>query len=189
MRKLILVKHARPEVLDEIPSHEWRLSDQGRAACGPLAEALRGHDPAVIVTSDEPKAIETGQLVAEILHKPIETAAGLHEHDRSNVPMMRSGEFLSALAMFFKDRNRLLLGKETAAQALARFERAIESVLQKHDQGNIAMVTHGTVLALVAEKHGAGDGFTLYRKMQLPSFVVFSVPGYQLLELVAQLAW
>ena len=80
MRKLILVKHARPQVTDGVASHEWGLSDEGRAACGPLAEAIRPHDPAVIVTSNEPKAQETGRLVADALGKPLETVPGLQEH-------------------------------------------------------------------------------------------------------------
>ena len=187
MRKLILVKHARPQVVERIPSDQWTLSEEGRAACRPLAEALRAHDAAVIVTSDEAKAIETGKLVAEALDKPLETAAGLHEHDRSNVPMMQSSEFLSALALFFKQRDRLVLGKETAEQALRRFEQVLHGVLNEYDRGNIAVVTHGTVLALFAEKHGLGDGFSLYRKLRLPSFIVFDAEGFEPLETVAQI--
>jgi broad specificity phosphatase PhoE len=182
VRKLILVKHARPQMTEGAPSHEWGLSPEGRAACGPLAEAVRPHDPAVIVTSEEPKARETGQLVAKALGKPVETAPGLEEHDRSNVPMMRTGEFLSALANFFKEQNRLVLGKETGYQAAERFQRAVESVLDKHPDGNVAIVTHGTVLALFASENGAGDPFQLYRQLGLPSLLVFSVPDYRLVE-------
>lgn len=182
MRKLILIKHARPQVVENVPSHEWHLSEEGRFACNALAEVVRPHEPGVIVTSEEAKAHETGQLVAEALDKPVETAPGLQEHDRSNVPMMRSSEFLSALAMFFKQPSRLVLGRETADQAAGRFERAIEAVLARHPQGNVAVVTHGTVLALFASENGAGDPFLLYRQLGLPSVVVFSVPDYRVLE-------
>ncbi|HEY2589402.1 MAG TPA: histidine phosphatase family protein [Tepidisphaeraceae bacterium] len=182
MRKLILVKHARPQMTEGIPSHAWGLSDEGRAACGPLAAAIRPHDPVAIVTSEEPKAHETARLIADALGKPIDTAAGLQEHDRSNVPIMRPGEFLSALALFFKAQNRLVLGKETAYEAAERFQRAVESVLKEYPDGNVAIVTHGTVLALFASENGAGDPFQLYRQFGLPSFLVFSVPDYKLLE-------
>lgn len=182
MRKLILIKHSRPQVVENVPSHQWHLSEEGRSACEALAEVVRSHDPAVIVTSEEAKAQETGQLVAEALGKSLETAPGLEEHDRSNVPMMRSGEFLSALAMFFKQPNRLVLGRETADEAAGRFDRAIQAVLARHPQGNIAVVTHGTVLALFASENGAGDPFLLYRQLALPSIVVFSIPDLRLLE-------
>ena len=96
--------------------------------------------------------------------------------------MMRSGEFLSALDLFFKTQNRLVLGKETAYEAAERFERAVESVLKSHPDGNVAIVTHGTVLALFASENGAGDPFQLYRQLGLPSLVVFSVPDYNVIE-------
>lgn len=182
MRKLILIKHARPTVIENVPAEKWELSDEGRAACKPLAEVVRPHDPAVIVTSEERKAMETGRLVADALGKPTETTSGLHEHDRSNVPMMRSSEFLSALAMFFKESNRLVLGRETADEAAGRFDRAIQAVLARHPEGNIAVVTHGTVLALFASENGSGDPFLLYRQLGLPSVVVFSIPDFRVLE-------
>lgn len=182
MRKLILIKHARPQVVDGVASHEWNLSEEGRSACNALAELVRQHDPAVIITSDEPKAQETGRLVADALAKPLETAPGLQEHDRSNVPMMRSSEFLSALALFFKEPNRRVLGRETADEAAGRFAQAIEAVLARHPEGNVAVVTHGTVLALFASENGAGDPFLLYRQLGLPSLLVFSVPDFRVLQ-------
>jgi len=184
MRKLILVKHARPQVAEGISSRNWHLSDEGRAACGPLADVLRAHDPGIIITSDEPKAFETGQLLGEALGKPVGTAEGLHEHDRSNVPMMPSREFLSMLALFFRERDRLVLGRETATEAATRFQNAIDRIVSTHDSGNIVVVTHGTVLALFAADHEAGDAFTFYRKLGLPSLMTFSIPEYRLEEIV-----
>src|SRR5205809_6890676 len=104
-RKLVLIKHASPLVIPGTAPEEWKLSDKGKESCGPLAEALREHAPAVIVASEEPKAEQTAQLVGERLGIPVETAPGLHEHDRSNVPHMRSGEFISHMEMFFRNRD------------------------------------------------------------------------------------
>jgi len=187
MRKLILIKHAKPQVEDDVPSSEWELSREGRESCKALARVLAKHEPRVIFTSDEPKAIETGSVVAEALGITTRMADGLHEHDRTNVPMMQSREFISTMALFFKDRRRLVLGKETAEAALDRFELAVGRVLAEEPEGNIAVVTHGTVLALFAEAHGAGDGFGLWRKMGLPSLAVVTVPGLNVGEIVERL--
>jgi broad specificity phosphatase PhoE len=187
MRNLILIKHARPLVQEDVPPHDWRLSPEGREACKPLADAVRAHAPAVVVTSDEPKAIETGEIIAGALGVPVKTAGGLHEHDRSNVPMMQSREFISAMANFFKARTRRVLGLESAAEASARFQSAVESVLSEYLNENVAIVTHGTVLALFAEDHGAGDGFLLWRRMGLPSLMVFSLPGFESVETIERI--
>src|SRR5262249_7825431 len=154
-----LIKHAAPLVIPGTPPEEWKLSDKGRESCVALADALREHAPAVIVSSDEPKANETAQIVASRLSVPSETAADLHEHDRSNVPHMRSGEFISHMEVFFRKRDERVLGRETAREAEDRFADATDQVLQKHSQGNVAVVSHGTVIALFLAEHGGKHPF------------------------------
>ena len=186
MRKLILIKHAKPQVEEDVPSHDWELSREGRESCKALVPVVGKHEPRVVVTSDEPKAIETGSILAEGLGISTRMGDGLHEHDRTNVPMMQTREFISTMALFFKDRGRLVLGRETAENALDRFEQAVAGILEE-EPGNVAVVTHGTVLALFCEAHGAGDGFGLWRRMGLPSLAVFSVPDLKVLEIVDRL--
>jgi 2,3-bisphosphoglycerate-dependent phosphoglycerate mutase len=187
MRKLVLIKHAKPLTEQDVPSHQWRLSEAGRQSCRRLAEIVARHDPAAIVTSEEPKALETGTIIADSLGKPVRTADGLQEHDRSNVPMMDSREFISTMALFFKDRHRLVLGLETAEESLHRVSRALDQVLGADPRGNVAVVTHGTVLALFAAARGAGDGFHLWRRLGLPSLMVFSVPELEVIEVVERI--
>jgi broad specificity phosphatase PhoE len=180
MRQLILIKHASPLVIPGTPPEQWKLSDKGRESCAALADALREFQPGVIVASSEPKAQETAQLVGEQLNVPIESADGLHEHDRSNVPHMRSGEFISHMELFFRKPSERVLGRESAEQALNRFERAIRTLMQKHADGNIAVVSHGTVIALFIARHTGEKPFEWWRKMGLPSFVVMSLPDLKL---------
>ncbi|MEA2708909.1 MAG: hypothetical protein QOF78_1510 [Phycisphaerales bacterium] len=188
MRKLILIKHASPLVIPGTPSEKWNLSDKGRESCGPLAEAIREHEPQRIVSSEEPKARETAEILGEKLGVPVEIAPGLHEHDRSNVPHMRTGEFISHMELFFRRPMERVLGRESAVQALDRFESAVNAVLEKHPAGNIAIVSHGTVIALLAAEHADRYGFDLWREMGLPSFLTFELPGYHLAELRAKIS-
>jgi broad specificity phosphatase PhoE len=180
MRKLILVKHCPPEVVPDVPSERWRLSEKGKALAIPLADALRPHAPDVIVSSEEPKAAETARLIAEQLSVPCHTAPGLYEHDRSNVPHMRSGEFISMMELFFRKPRELVLGHETADQARSRFEGAVRRVLDEHPDDNVAVVSHGTVIALMLEDKGKRSGFEVWRAMGLPSVAVLSLPGLSL---------
>lgn len=179
-RKLILIKHAAPLVIPGTPSEEWKLSDRGRESCAPLAEMIRPHSPVVIVSSEEAKARETADLIGAVLTVPVETAAGLHEHDRSNVPHIRSSEFISYVELFFRKPAERVLGRESADEALARFEAAVDDAITKHPSGNIAIVSHGTVLALFVAKQTGERGFDWWRKLGLPSMVVMNLPGYQI---------
>jgi len=184
MRTLILIKHARPVVDPTLPPDRWRLSEEGRSAAKVLATSLQAHAPRLIVTSTEPKARETGQVLGESLHVPVQQAGDLHEHDRSNVPHMRSGDFISAIANFFRQPDRLVLGLETANQARQRICVAVDSVLADHPEGNLAIVTHGTVLALLAAERARMEPFGLWRRMGLPSFIAFEVPAWHQIDAV-----
>ena len=184
MPKLVLIKHAAPEVLPGVAPEQWRLSEQGRASCPRLAEALRPHAPSVVVASSEPKASETGELVAGALAVPFHTAPNLHEHDRSNVPHLRSGEFISLMEVLFRRPNQLVLGKETAAGALKRFRNALDDVLEQHggQDKTVAVVSHGAVIALLLEQLGGRRGFEVWRAMKLPSYAVLRLPEWSVEE-------
>lgn len=186
MPNLILIKHAAPQVKPGLPPETWTLSEKGRQQCKPLAEAIRPHAPAVVLTSLEPKAAQTGELIASELAVSFATVAGLHEHDRSNVPHMASREFISLVELFFRKPKELVLGRESADQALARFEQAVQAVLARYPEQNVAIVSHGTVIALMLAKAGAGGGFELWRKMGLPSYAILETPAITVTGVVEQ---
>jgi broad specificity phosphatase PhoE len=113
--------------------------------------------------------------------------ADLFEHDRSKVPHMPGREFISMMELLFRRPGELVLGDETADEAADRFEQALEQMLADHSAGNIAVVSHGTVIALLLARHGAGRGFQIWREMGLPSFAVLEVPGYRLEKMAARI--
>lgn len=98
----------------------------------PLVEKLAGYDPNVIVSSVEPKAVETAEIVARLLDIPLERGEGLHEHDRSNVGYVRMSCFEASVARFFDMRGGLVFGRETVDQAHLRFSNAIGEITRKH---------------------------------------------------------
>lgn len=169
---LVMIKHARPLVDPARPGHQWRLSEQGRADAGRLAEALRTRGIARVYSSDEPKARETADVLAGALGVPVMVADDLHEHDRSNVPHMRSGEFISHMELFFRRRSERVLGLESADECLHRFATAVGALETGSAGETVAVVSHGTVIALYLASLGAGKPFELWRRMGLPSYAV-----------------
>ena len=73
--RLILIRHAMPHIDADVPPHRWQLGAEGRTA----AAALRGAvpDPAYLVASDEPKAVETMRELAG--HRDIPMDQGFAE--------------------------------------------------------------------------------------------------------------
>lgn len=179
MRKLLLIKHARPQVDPAVSSEHWRLSDEGREKSAVLAQVLRGYDFGSIISSSEPKAVETAEILGKILAKPVRTGNDLFEHDRSNVPHMESREFISMMALFFKEPDRLVLGNETADEAYDRFGAAVDEIVSA-EKGDVAIVTHGTVLALFAAHRAGQDPFAVWRRMGLPSFMALEIGTWKI---------
>jgi broad specificity phosphatase PhoE len=181
MRQLILIKHARPQVDPAVPAEAWTLGPEGREGAARLAARLSGYSFNPLFTSAEPKAAETAQIIGHELARPVEQVPGLPEHDRRNVPHMESREFISMMALFFSQPDRLVLGNETADEAHARFEAAVEGVITKAS-GDVAIVSHGTVIALFAQRRAQQEPFALWRRMGLPSFMIFEIPTWRVAE-------
>jgi broad specificity phosphatase PhoE len=176
-RKLILVRHSMPEIVPGVPASQWCLSDVGRRRCERLAQRLVSYQPHFVVASLEPKAIETGQIVARILGIPIETAPDLHEHERPNVePFGTREQFEARVSRLFEHPAELIFGTETADQAHRRFAGAIDDVLATERSGNLAVVTHGTVLTLFVARAAGLDPVPFWKRLGLPGFVVLSLP-------------
>lgn len=188
MRKLLLIRHSVPVLDEAVPASQWHLSAEGKRLCPALAARLAAHEPAVVVTSTEPKAIETGQMVAAILGLPWETADGLHEHRRPEPGLSSRQAFQAQVARLLRHPDELVMGAETGQEARARFAAAIDRVLARHRAGNVAVVTHGTVLSLFVSQAAGLDPVALWLSLGLPAVVVLSLPGLELVEVVAGVA-
>ena len=123
MRQIVLVKHASPMVVPGKSSDQWPLSAAGREAAGALVGRLKGFAAAVVVSSTEPKAVETAEIVARELGIAAESQQDLHEHERKTVPHLRTSDFLSLMAQVFRRNDERVLGEESAAAALGRFRK------------------------------------------------------------------
>jgi broad specificity phosphatase PhoE len=101
---------------------------------------------------------------------------------------MRSGEFISMMEVFFRRPGERVLGKETADDVFDRIDEAIEKVVTESSEETVAVVSHGTALALFLAEYGAEKNeFELWRSMGLPSYAVMTMPDYEIVELVERI--
>lgn len=174
---LILIKHARPQIVPAQRAPQWRLGDEGRRQCDALAETLARWQPELLIASAEPKATETAQLTAQRLGVPWRTAPGLHEHDRSRAPYLADDEaYRAQIRELFARPDEPAFGTETARAALARFSAALDDALASVTERSVAVVTHGTVISLYAAHRFGMDGYTLWWRLGLPARVVADAP-------------
>jgi len=186
MRKLILVRHSLPEIVPNVTYDKWQLSREGRRRCKLLAKSLADYQPMSISTSTERKAVETAEIIANHLGLSFEQAPNLHENDRTDLGMLNSAEIDNLFKSFFSRTDEYIMGRETADQARSRFISAVEEVVSRKPDGNVAIVAHGTVITLFTSHFSEVDAFTFWKELGIPSVVIFSIADYRLLKVSGQ---
>ena len=186
MRKLHLVKHSLPVIDLHQPSSNWRLGPAGSRLSVLVAERLASADVDAVFSSVEPKAEETGRIIADRLGVPFATLEGLQEQARDSVGWLDSVDaFETAISMLFAEPDKPVFGAETADQAHTRFTAALEKVMTA-ETGDIAVVSHGTVITLYVARANHLEPVPLWKQLGLPSLVTVEWPSGNLLEVVGQ---
>jgi len=176
------VRHAQSEAKPGIPASRWGLSVQGRESCLPFVEGLKPYLPFHIVSSIEPKTWQTAEIIGAHFGLPVQAFPGLHEHRRETLPFLASkADFESLVVKLFECPNDMVMGEETASQALVRFDDAIKGVLEKFPQGNLLISSHGTVLALFAAKYNDLDPVRFWKAIKMPDYFLLQIPTFKLL--------
>ncbi|MBK26354.1 MAG: hypothetical protein CME70_20310 [Halobacteriovorax sp.] len=186
---LILVKHALPELNEEVAPKEWQLGEKGLKQAKKFAGFVQDNldvDP-IIYSSEESKAIDTAKVLAETLGLNHKTNPDLGEIDRAPSKILDEEGHISRNEAIFKKPAEAVLGSESANDALKRFESGIKEIIKDPQEDERLIVTHGTVISLFLAKHNKEiDAFDVWQKLSCPSYVVVSLPEFKVLELNGQ---
>lgn len=170
---LILVRHGRPQIDPDIPPPHWNLSSEGRAAIVALSGALAPFAPQAVISSPEPKALQTAELIAGHIGFDIEIDTGLGEHRRPSFPFGPDAEFLVRMAAVFRQPYTSAPCDESADQALHR----LTATLARYPVRPLVAVTHGTVLSLYLARRLGLDAHGLWRSLKTPEAFVLDADG------------
>ncbi|MCP4289158.1 MAG: histidine phosphatase family protein, partial [Gammaproteobacteria bacterium] len=89
-------------------------------------------------------------------------------------------EFEQRVAHLFACPGQTVFGRESADEAHARFSRAVSDALAQYPGENVAIATHGTVMALFVARAAGLDPFEFWKQLTMPSLVVMRLPGFEL---------
>lgn len=170
---LILVRHGRPVIDPDTPPTQWTLCPEGREAVAALAEKLARFGAKAAVSSPEPKALETAEIIAERLGLKVEVDPGLHEHKRQHLSFGTEEDFRQRIAQVFANPQTPAPGGESAEAACQR----LAETLARHPVRPLVAVTHGTVLSLYVAKLLGLDAHDLWRNLHTPDAFVLDAEG------------
>jgi broad specificity phosphatase PhoE len=183
VNRLVLVKHAMPVLDATRPAREWTLGPDGERQAAELAGRLRPFSPFRLVSSPEPKAATTAAIVGDTLGLTTHSVNGLQEFDRPALPILSPDEHERVNAEIFARPDRPVLGRESAAAALARFRKALLAEIAMQPESDLVVISHGTVIALFVAAHNPLHAFSVWKRLPCAGFAVLRVPGYSLIYL------
>lgn len=175
--RLILVKHAMPVIDQARPSKDWPISQEGEVMAARLAERLKGFVPAFVAASTEPKAADTGRIIAERLGAGLTFDPDLVETRRETVGWGTRAQVEAGIQALFRRPAEVAYGEESADAACARFAGALDRHRAAHPDEALIVACHGTVISLWVSRRLRTDPMPLWRSLPLPCAVVMAEDG------------
>ena len=150
MPLVLFITH--PDVLIDpaFPVPDWGLSPRGLARMRASLANPWIAPIAHIASSAERKAIEGAAILAAHLALTPSIHPALGENDRSATGYLPQPEFEATADAFFARPHESVRGWERALDAQARIVGAIRHVLAEAPPGDVALVSHGGVGALLS---------------------------------------
>ena len=167
----------------ELPASEWSLSADGIGRCEALASKLERFLPATLLSSPETKAMETAQHIGSHLGIGFSIREDLREHRRPATFLPHS-EFQENIRGFFASPDSIVYGSESSSDVARRIEYEIQRALADHPDGNILMVTHGTAMTSFTSRHTDVDAYSLWQSLDLPAYIAFGLPSFDIVDSV-----
>lgn len=149
MPNLLVISHPEVVVDPDVPITDWGLNDTGRRRAAAFAASETFSKVTQVWTSAEQKARESADILAAPQRLPVRVDPQLGENDRSATGFLPPPVFEAAADAFFAQPEISFRGWETAAAAQKRICQAVATIVETHDGGDLAIVTHGAVGTLL----------------------------------------
>jgi 2,3-bisphosphoglycerate-dependent phosphoglycerate mutase len=170
---IYLIRHAHAV---RTPEGKRALSDAGRAGAEHLAALLDGRPIVALYSSPSRRARQTLKPLARALGLEVVERDDLRERQLGAVP---DAERDAATAATWADPNLAFPGGESNAAAQRRGVALIEALVRRHAGQQIAIATHGTLLALILRHFDPTVDLAFQQRMTLPDLYALSLDDGQ----------
>jgi broad specificity phosphatase PhoE len=147
--RVLFITHPEVEVDPAVPVSDWELTARGRDRMRQFAEGPEPREVRAVWSSREGKAVDAAAILAGQLDLEVRKLEQLAENDRASTGYLPPELFEPAVQAFFGEPLLSHRGWETAAAAQQRIADALETVLARSPEGDVAIVSHGGVGTLL----------------------------------------
>lgn len=149
MSLVYFISHPEVVIDKDIPVPQWDLSEKGLYRLEKLLTQPWINSIKTVFSSNEQKAKTAAIKIAQKIGQEVRYKETLGEMDRSSTGVLPSEEFNIVVDEFFENPTESILGWEKAIDAQNRIVKAVEEVVSESPEGNIAIISHGGVGALL----------------------------------------
>jgi broad specificity phosphatase PhoE len=149
MSKFYFLTHPEVQINPEIPVPQWSLSKEGWNRVSALFRYEWLREINLIYSSEELKAHQTAEIIANHLGLEVYTHSRLGEVDRSSTGYLQEEELKKTVKAFFEHPEKSVAGWESAELAQKRIATCVRRIIETNPQSTIAIVSHGMVGALL----------------------------------------
>jgi 2,3-bisphosphoglycerate-dependent phosphoglycerate mutase len=159
---LYLVRHAHA---NWSPDEERTLSARGYANAERVGTLLCGFPIVAVYSSPYRRARETVEPLAAHLGLPIYEIDNLRERELGTAP---TDSFVTAVQATWEDPSFTWPGGESNTAAQRRGVAVVHDLLDRHPEQQVAIGTHGNLLALILQHFDPSVGFSFWRSLTMP---------------------
>lgn len=183
MRRLILIRHSLPQIVKDKPSRSWTLSPEGERRASTMAVAVAALKPASVHASAEEKATRTAEFITGITGLTLGIDPGFNEQERSEEPFTGDEDFKRRVGEALRSPDELHYGSETIYEAVQRFHTALIDADRFSQPGDMAVVSHGTVISAYVSSRVGVDPVETWNSIGMPGFICLNWPDADNIEL------
>lgn len=147
---IYFITHPNVEISSAVPVTQWPLSDTGKVRMRRMLKHSWVNEISAVYCSNERKAADGAEILANHIGLPFESVSQLGENDRSSTGFLEPAEFEATADRFFSAPAVSIRGWETALAAQSRIAEAVSQIDREDPgDGSIAIVSHGAVGTLL----------------------------------------
>jgi broad specificity phosphatase PhoE len=155
MATLIFVRHGETETnkknILHKPNDPIGLNKKGKEQMKFVARAIQKYSPSVVYNSKEKRAVESAEIVSDLLNIPVEIKNGLEERNWGNYSGKSWKNVEKVLAPMNLEQRYTFIppNGESWNEAEKRSIQVLKEITRKHKQDTIIIVTHGGILRIL----------------------------------------
>lgn len=172
--RIYLIRHAHAQWSED---DRRPLSDAGREAAIAVAERLESRPIEALYSSPSRRAVETVAPLANRLGLEPELVADLRERE---LPVVPANSFEALVRDAWRRPDQAPSGGESNVEAQARGTAAVFRLVDRHPGQQVAVSTHGNLLALVLNGLDPSYGYEFWRRLSFPDVYGLTLDGHRL---------